>query len=263
VNERDAFGCTALFYVASLDVMELLIEHGANVNVKNSEDGATVLHDAASGGHLDTIELLMKHGADLHARDFDGETPLHEAALARNQDVVRYLVEKGADLHARSKRGETPQDFLDEPNDTEPILLPDSNEQALSLIVTDGLEIRRKLEVESIDYDSLWFPTASDIDGLRPALRRWLTGEAPRIKGVYLDEDYILNHFDEYDRQYAGFVKDDTRYILCNMVQDSTDPASRSPNNRFSGMFDGGCAWVVVVFEARTRQVVWHRCNNL
>ncbi len=263
VDEKDGFGDTPLFNAASLDVMELLIEHGADVNARNSEDGSTVLHGAAAGGYLDVAELLLEHGADLHARDFDGETPLHVAALAKDHDMVRYLVERGAALHTPSKRGETPQDFLDEPDDKAPVILPDSKEQVFSLIVTDGLEIRWKLKAESIDYDRLWFPAASDIKGIRPALRKWLTDEAPRIKDAYIDHDYIVSHLDQYDRQYAGFVKDGTRYILCNMVEDSTDPALRSPRNRFSGMFDGGCSWFVVVLEAQTRQVVWCRCNNM
>jgi len=264
VNERDAFGDTPLFNAASLDVMELLIEHGADVNASNSENGNTVLHGAAAGGYLDVVELLIAHGADFHARDFKGETPLHKAALGRCQDVVDYLVAQGADLHAASKRNETPQDFLDEPNNRESILLPDSSEQVFSLIITDGLMIRRMLNSKSIDYDHLWFPAALDIDGLRPALKQWLTDEAARIKDVYIDHDYILSHLDEYQREYAGFVKDGKRYVLCNMVHTSADPASQTPPpNRFSGIFDGGCAWFIVVFEIPARRVVWYRCNNL
>jgi ankyrin repeat protein len=266
VNEKDAYGYTPLFatvFPGSPDVMELLIEHGADVNVKNGEDGGTVLHEAVYYGPLDIIAMLIAHGANVSARDFYGETPLHRAALGRYQDVVDYLVKHGADLHARSKRDETPQDFLDESNDPEPILLPDSTERVFSLIITDGLMIRQMLKSRSIDYDRLWFPAASDIDGLRAALRKWLTDEAPRIKAVNLDEDYILRHFDRYDREYAGFVKDGARHILCNMVQFPPEYAAQPPRSRFFGMFDGGCAWFVVVFEARTRQVVWYRCNNL
>lgn len=267
VNERDGYGCTPLFatvFEGFHDVMELLIEHGADVNVKNAEDGGTVLHEAAYHGHLDTVTLLISHGADIHARDFDGETPLHEAALGKYQDVVHYLTAQGADLHAPSKRNETPQDFLDEPEDTEPILLPDDNERVFSLIVTDGLEIRRTLKCESIDYDSLWFPSVSDVEGLDLSLRQWLAEDAPLIEDTYIAPGYILSHFDQYNREYAGFVRNGTQYILCNMLQAPVDPSLRSlPRNGFSGIWDGGCAQVVLVFEAQQKQVVWCRCNSM
>jgi len=72
-----------------------------------------------------------------------------------------------------------------------------------------------------------------------------------------------LSHFDQYDREYAGFVKDGTRYIFCNMVQFPPEYARQPPRSRFFGMFDGGCAWFIVVFEARTKRVVWCQCNNM
>jgi serine/threonine-protein phosphatase 6 regulatory ankyrin repeat subunit B len=124
VNEKDAFGCTPLTYAMmwpSLDVMELLIEHDADVNIKNTEDGGTLLHAAAYNGWLDVVQLLVAHGANVHSRDFEGETPLHRAALGRHMDVVSFLVSHGADMYAASKRNKTPQDLLDEPDDAEPM----------------------------------------------------------------------------------------------------------------------------------------------
>ncbi len=265
-NEKDGYGYTPLFgtvFPGFHDVMELLIEHGADVNVKNSEDGGTALHEATHYGFLDTVTWLVSHGADVHAGDFSGETPLHKAALGRYTDVVVFLVEHGADLHARSNRNETPQDFLDEPNDPEAIILPDSTEQVSSSIITDGLLTRRMLKSKSIDYDSLWLPAPLDINGLRPSLREWLEEKTPQAKNVYVDHDRILRHFDQYDREYAGFAENGRKYILCNMVQFMTDRAVRPPRSRFFGMFDGGCSWVIVVFEARTKQVVRVQCNNM
>ena len=267
VNAKDGFGCTPLLYNAliwgHLDVMELLIKHGADVNAKNDEDGGTTLHGAASGGDLEAVKLLISHGADIHARDFEGETPLHKATLQRDQDMVNYLTMRGANLLTPSKRNETPQDFLNEPNETNPILLWFSEEKVFALIVTDGLVIRMKLKFELIDYDTIWFPSKSDIEGLDLSLKKCIQEDAPKAKDIYVDPDYILTHFDQYNREYAGFMKDGTKYIVCNMAQASTDTSLRSPpRNSFSGIWDGGCAQVVLVFEAQTKQVVRFRCNN-
>lgn len=262
VNATDAWGCTPLFYAQSSDVVELLVERGTDLGIKNTEDGGTVLHDAASMGDLEGVKLFVSHGADIAARDFEGETPLHKAALSRNQTIVDYLASQGADLSARSKRGETPQDFLDEPNDAEPILLSVHGERPFRLTVTDGLHVREVLKAERIDYNTLWFPGKADVEGLDQALETWLEEGAPGTKGGLIAPEYILSHFEEYRREYAGFVHNRIEYILCNMVQTPPDPALKGPlRNRFTGMFDGGCAQVVVIFEARSREVIACRCN--
>ncbi len=262
VNATDTWGCTPLFYAQFLDIAELLVARGTDLDIKNTEDGGTVLHDAASTGDLEAVKLFVSHGADIDARNFEGETPLHKAALFRDPAIVDYLVSEGADLSARSKRGETPQGFLDERNDAEPILLSEDGERPFRLIVTDGLHIREVLKAERIDYDTLWFPGRADVDGLDQALETWLEEDAPGAKGGLIAPEYILSHFEEYRREYAGFVHDGVQYIVCNMIQAPSDPALEGPlRNRFTGMFDGGCAQVVVVFEARSREVAACRCN--
>jgi ankyrin repeat protein len=45
------------------EIVRLLIEHGANVNSKNT-GGHTVLYCAGGHGHLDTLQLLLKAGTD-------------------------------------------------------------------------------------------------------------------------------------------------------------------------------------------------------
>ncbi|WP_410543451.1 ankyrin repeat domain-containing protein [Wolbachia endosymbiont of Cylisticus convexus] len=64
-----------------LEVAEVLLKHGADVNVK-SEQGYTPLHAAAWEGDLEVVKLLLKHEADVNARNLGlGEnTPLHFAA---------------------------------------------------------------------------------------------------------------------------------------------------------------------------------------
>jgi hypothetical protein len=48
-----------------VDCLEVLLKHGADVNVVDN-DGNTALIVAADNGHLDCIEALLKHGADLN-----------------------------------------------------------------------------------------------------------------------------------------------------------------------------------------------------
>jgi ankyrin repeat protein len=60
-------------------VVQLLLEHGANVNVWN-KNGERALHLASQHGRPNIMELLLKFGADVDAQDNNGMTPLHSAS---------------------------------------------------------------------------------------------------------------------------------------------------------------------------------------
>jgi hypothetical protein len=188
---------------------------------------------------------------------------LHRAALGRSMDVVSFLVNHGADVHAASKRNETPQLFLNEPNDIEPILLP-SNAQTYAIIVTDGLDVRMKLKSESVDYDTIWFPNNAHVEVLNAAFKSWITQGKYKSHMGYIQPEYILEHFEQYNSEYAGFIKDGAKYIISNKVPQSLyDPMKSPPRNGFSGIMDGGCAQIVFVFNVRSNQIVWSRCNGM
>lgn len=58
----------------------------------------TALHHAVGGRHEDAVRLLLERGADPDVRDEgDDATPLHFAAEQNNLPVIRLLVEAGAD----------------------------------------------------------------------------------------------------------------------------------------------------------------------
>lgn len=53
-----------------LHVVRWLLGQGANANARNTDlSRQTALHNAAWNGDLDMVKLLVEHGADLHARD--------------------------------------------------------------------------------------------------------------------------------------------------------------------------------------------------
>ena len=61
------------------DCVQVLLEHGANVN-QAQEGGLTALHMAARHGHLDVIQLLLDAGAHMEVKDHAGANLLHTAA---------------------------------------------------------------------------------------------------------------------------------------------------------------------------------------
>ena len=54
------------------------------------------MHLAAIVGYRDIVEFLVEKGADLNVKSKDGATPLHYALAARNNDIADYLKSKGA-----------------------------------------------------------------------------------------------------------------------------------------------------------------------
>ncbi|KAI9446073.1 ankyrin repeat-containing domain protein [Lactarius indigo] len=90
-----------------LEIIRLLLYHGANTGTKN-ESGATPLHEAASIGEgTEVVKLLIGHGADVNAKTDNLQTPLHLASRGGSLDIVRFLVGLGADISAVTKKRET------------------------------------------------------------------------------------------------------------------------------------------------------------
>ena len=80
-----------------LDVLRLLLDHGADPNHRNWL-GISYLHLQALRGDLDTAAMLLERGADIHARDEEwGSTPLGWAARWGQKTMVEFLLARGAE----------------------------------------------------------------------------------------------------------------------------------------------------------------------
>ncbi|NWR81782.1 ASB16 protein, partial [Centropus unirufus] len=95
---------------------ELLLAHGARLELRTRERGLTPLHVAARQGLEAHVELYLSHGADPGSRSRQGETPLNAACAAaeRPDDTERYLgvarrlLAAGADPGAAGRKDHTP-----------------------------------------------------------------------------------------------------------------------------------------------------------
>lgn len=91
----------------SLKVVQLLLEHGADITSLNSKK-QTSLHVAARCGHEDIVLLLLASGAEVNGKDEDGTTPLHLASAGSWDPIVRRLLDQGGDACATSYNKRTP-----------------------------------------------------------------------------------------------------------------------------------------------------------
>lgn len=90
-----------------LEAVELLLELGATVNLKNRK-GNTALLIASRFGHDDVVRLLLRHGADPQLSNTQGFSPLHEAIALGRLTTVSILLQSGSDPNAVATLNITP-----------------------------------------------------------------------------------------------------------------------------------------------------------
>ncbi|XEV07499.1 hypothetical protein FSHL1_012786 [Fusarium sambucinum] len=80
-----------------VEVVKLLIDSGANINVK-TEDGSPILHSMCQTGHPETIKALVDAGADNEELDPFGFNPLAVSLYYGNLNAANVLIAAGSEL---------------------------------------------------------------------------------------------------------------------------------------------------------------------
>ena len=79
-----------------------------NINIKD-EDNNTLLHHACENDKHDSIKLLLNNGANPNLKENSfGLTPLHWATEYGDMDMVKLLIDNGADPNIPDDNGEKP-----------------------------------------------------------------------------------------------------------------------------------------------------------
>lgn len=80
-------------------ILQDFLAQGADATIKD-EHLNTLLHLSA---HKSYAKLLLEHGADLNAKNSSGHTPLYAACESKRFDIVELLLSQGADVHEITK----------------------------------------------------------------------------------------------------------------------------------------------------------------
>lgn len=124
-NDAGYDGETALttaIFLGRVDLVDLLLQHGADPNEGHDVAKPTPLHIGVTAGAeqdcddsvpLHVCELLLAFGAYPDSQDQNGFSPLHIAALNDRDDILDMLLNADndghvADIDAKSEGGETP-----------------------------------------------------------------------------------------------------------------------------------------------------------
>lgn len=87
-------------------LFNLCVDAGVDLQLRNESDGS-LLHSASQGGSADVVARLLDAGFDPNERDRYGRTPLHYASELGREEAAKVLLDRGADINARSVSGET------------------------------------------------------------------------------------------------------------------------------------------------------------
>ncbi|MCV6630970.1 MAG: ankyrin repeat domain-containing protein [Flavobacteriaceae bacterium] len=110
---RDNRGASPLIlasYYNHIDIVQYLIEMGADINEKDAM-GNTALMGACFKGYSTTTKLLLELGVDANCTNLAGSTALMFAVLFDQKECVEILIENGADLDVRDHNGNTAADI--------------------------------------------------------------------------------------------------------------------------------------------------------
>lgn len=106
---KSDFGSTALtgaISSGSLEIVKLLIQHGANINENDPNEGYPLTVAAFFRSKV-ILEVLLKNGAEVNGKDNDENTALILAARDGDIDNVKLLLQYHADKSIKNKSGET------------------------------------------------------------------------------------------------------------------------------------------------------------
>ncbi len=115
VNMKSNIGSTAIMNTVDTNKVDFLLKNGANINeVDNNNNALTnllrLLEDGIAEEDLDTaistLKLLIEKGIDIKVIDNNGYDAFLYAVELNLNDVTKLLIEKGTDIKRKNKEGQ-------------------------------------------------------------------------------------------------------------------------------------------------------------
>lgn len=98
--------------IGDLDGIKRYLSEGADINELSPETNISALSWATMMGEMEAAKLLIERGANLNVRQEDGGTPLHIAVTLGRAEIAELLITEGADVDAKNRGGQVPASGL-------------------------------------------------------------------------------------------------------------------------------------------------------
>ncbi|KAM4650882.1 protein phosphatase 1 regulatory subunit 12C isoform 2-T2 [Discoglossus pictus] len=241
IDSTNTDGISALHQACideNLEVVEFLVNHGANVNQSDNE-GWTPLHVAASCGYMEIAEYLLKHSANIAAVNSDGDVPLDIAEDDCMETLLRAEIsKKGIDIEA-AKREEEEMMLQDarqwlNAGKIEDVRHPKTGASALHVAAAKGyIEVMRLLLQANFD------PNLRDKDGWTPlhGAAHWGVEEACRLLVEHFCDMNALNNVGQRPCDVAD---EDVLSLLEELQKKQEDLRSEKEANLKRAVIDTG-----------------------
>ena len=104
LHKVDSWGYTPLSWACDygeISLVDRMLKAGADVNHPAENVGPSALWAAARSAHADIVEYLLEYGAEVNWRNEDWGAPLYTAASTSSTEVLRILLQHGADVNLK------------------------------------------------------------------------------------------------------------------------------------------------------------------
>ena len=93
------FAIHAALHEGRMGTLVEMLKRGADPNDEDGwVHGNAGLHMAAQDGHVEVVKVLLDHGAEVDATNDSGQTPLHRAAACGHAQTAEELLARGAQV---------------------------------------------------------------------------------------------------------------------------------------------------------------------
>ena len=211
-----------------VEVVELLLEYGANVDAQDAT-GETILLKVLlrpqRSNLVDLVKLLLKHGADVNAQDGTLRSSLHLAEYEGRLEVAQMLVKHKANVNSQDNNGKTPLDILLERKTYDEDDILDHAE----LLLKYGAEANRRDKNDQMPLhlamDRGWFELA------RILLDHGADANAENNRGM-TPLDILLNYDEDEDEERQTYSGDDAHYLAELLLECGAEANRRDKYNQ-------------------------------
>ncbi|XP_076469827.1 ankyrin repeat and SAM domain-containing protein 6-like isoform X3 [Babylonia areolata] len=176
-------------------IREILDQNPSQKDASSPQDGATPLMFAAMTGRLDVAELLVQRGCDINKQDLiSGWTALMQATYHGKKQVAMFLLNAGADVSVQAKNGCTAFDMASLIDDVDTELLRMLASKALHVNKADKGKKGWSKHNNGAVSPSVMHPEFSSEDNPKSGLKGWWNRMSNRFRNLKLGRTFTMTN---------------------------------------------------------------------